>query len=229
MIGSSGAVIYSRHSQANAVLTSRSAPSISAATHMAPGVSTLSCTPTNRCLANGSRARLMTVAGLAGCPATLQAHDHYRSERHARRPRPAGLHCQCTGSEMVGRHQLHAHMGRLALPGGHPRCLQSPRRRLGNGRPPAHRTGDIRASDGARVAATRIWAHYHTDRGGQYTSSTYSDQRTGDLPLNVGAALKLPTGKDTSPRASCPKRAIRLTRCTSMARRPNPLLDREHR
>ena len=70
--------------------------------------------------------------------------------------------CGATSAERarsaVGRrHHLRPHLGGLAVPGRHPRCVQPPRGGLGARRPSAHRTRHRCTADGADHPSTSSW------------------------------------------------------------------------
>ena len=116
----------SRRSQANAVLTDQiravhersrgtyGAPRIHAELHVEQPVS------------RKRVARLMRAAGLAGRPPRRFRRTTIPDPKvQLDGPGPAQFHRQRTGPEVVRRHHLHPHLGRLAVPGGHHRRVQS--------------------------------------------------------------------------------------------------------
>ena len=91
-------------------------------------------------------ARLMRQAGLQGRAARrwkkTTIPDPCSGGRSQGRPDPPRLHRRRRPGELslVRRHHLHLHVGGVAVPGHRHRHRLPPRRRLRDGRSPAHRT-----------------------------------------------------------------------------------------
>ena len=99
--------------------------------------------------------RLMRRAGIEGISRRGASVDDEAGSRRASCPGPRRARLRSTGSRpaLGGGHHVRADVGRIPVPGGRGRCVESTSRRLGDGEPPAHGARAGRAQHGAGAAA----------------------------------------------------------------------------